>query len=460
MLRQFVSRFDSKVIVGGARARHLSIATWRKKLALRKDSGDQFRESSGAAEQLPEFSHRSPISFPTTTANTQDVNASDFRVTNLSAGPSTIDESVLRDAQLNFLNHHGSGMGIMEMSHRDHNGPVQTAMTNATNSIRNLLDVPSNYHILWMPGGAHAQFAATIQNCMGDKNQVDVIQSGFWANRFLNTEAYRRTNVNLAWSGESLGYKTLAPASEWRYSTDSAFIHMCMNETIDGVEFHEDPVLPADAPFVSCDATSTLLSRTVDVSKYGLLYASSGKNLGPAGVTCVIVRDDLLNMASDECPSVLNYTEQAQTSPIPSLFNTPPTYVIYMASKVLEQYEHQGGLQVIEENAKFRSQLIYDIIDESEGFYTNHADPTYRSRMTIPFRVMNGVAPELETKFMDFGAREGIHQLFAHPLFPGLRITMYNQLPMKSVFKVAESLIAFNDDHKVHLHPANTQDSS
>lgn len=429
-------------------ARYLSLQGWRKDLLGKKykDGNLRTRLISANAEQIGFHDELER-------SNTEE-KASVFRVTNLSAGPSTINLNVLQDAQDNFVNHKGYGMGLMEMSHRDANGPVQQSMVDASNSIRDLLDVGENYHVLWMAGGAHAQFAGTIYNCLGDKKQIDLVQSGFWANRFLTTEAERMCKVNIAWSGKTQNYQTLADASEWNYSNDSAFIHMCMNETIDGCEVLTDPSLPEDAPFVSCDATSTLLSRPVDIEKYGIVYASSGKNLGPAGVTCVIVRDDLLGNASKHCPGILNYTEAAATSPIPSLYNTPPTYVIYMVSRVLEEYQRQGGLEQMDKNASFRSKLVYDIFDQTDGFYTNHVNPRYRSRMTIPFRIMDGNAPELEAEFIRDGADRHIHQLFAHPLFPGLRVTMYNQLRTESVLQLAEHLVDFYEKHRTHYHPS------
>eukprot|EP00035_Acanthoeca_spectabilis_P018970 m.409881 g.409881 ORF g.409881 m.409881 type:complete len:452 (-) comp16804_c0_seq7:166-1521(-) len=369
------------------------------------------------------------------------------RVVNLSAGPATLMDGAMETAAANFLDHQGTGMSIMEMSHRNPGGAVQTAIADATQSIRDLLDVPSNYHVLWMQGGAHGQFAATILNCLGDKDQVDVVHSGFWSERFATTEANRFCKVNTAWSGEQTGFKTLGdPATEWNWSPDSAFIHMCANETIHGVEYLTDPELPDAAPWVSCDATSTLLSRPVDVSKYGILYASAGKNLGPAGTTCVIVRDDLLGMAADSCPSVLNYAKQAGSAPISSLYNTPPTHTLYMVSLVLREYERMGGLGVIAANAQRRAEHLYDILDHSGGVFSNKVEPSVRSRMSMPFRVLGG-HPELEQKFIAAGKAEGIEELFLHPLFPGLRITAYNGLTDQAVGRVAALLERFADEH-------------
>ena len=354
---------------------------------------------------------------------------------------------VMVEAQKQFINHDNSGMGMMEMSHRDAGGPVQNAMKYAMDATRELLDVPDEYHVLFCQGGAHGQFAASIQNLVSPGGTVDVVRSGFWADRFINTEATRLCgDVNIAWSGEDTNFTTLAPASEWKWADDSEMIHMCHNETIHGNEYHYDPILPPGAPVLSADATSTLMSRPVDISNYGLIYASAGKNLGPAGSTLVIVRDDLLGKARDECPSILNYTRQAETMPLPSLYNTPPTYNIYMTSQVLKEYVEMGGLEVIERNAIARAGQIYGAIDASNGFYRNAVAADCRSRMNVPFRIVGEdgtVNDALEAKFIEEAFEIGIEQLFAHPLFPGLRVTMYNALPDCHVAKTSEFMHQF-----------------
>lgn len=378
------------------------------------------------------------------------------RVTNLSAGPAVMDNSVMREARSNFLSHNGTGMGLMEMSHRDAHGPVQRAIADATSSVRELLAVPADHHVLWMAGGAHAQFAASILNTLGDKRQVDVVQSGVWSEKFRVSEAERLCpdGVNVAWTGESEHYLRVGGADEWQCSTDSAFVHVCLNETINGVEYLVDPELPAGSPFISCDATSTLMSRPMDISKYGIVYASAGKNLGPAGATLVIVKDELLGRAADSCPSVLNYTKQAIQNPIPSLYNTPPTYNLYMISLMLREYERRGGLCAIAEEAKARAALIYDIIDNSDGFYNNQVAEGSRSRMSIPFHILDGPSTpeggELMNQFIESGQKLGIQQLFAHPLYPGLRVTMYNGLSTSSVETVAAHLERFYIEHRGH----------
>ena len=375
------------------------------------------------------------------------------RVINLSAGPSALPTSVMLEAQSKFVDHDGAGIGMLEMSHRDPGGTFQNTLQYATDATRDLLSVPDDYHVLWFQGGAHGQFAASIQNLVSPGGQVDVVQTGYWSERFKSTEADRLTGgkVNVAWSGDhgtaaGEGYKRIAHESEWNWSPDSEMMHICHNETIHGTEFHSDPTLPAGAPTLCADATSNLLSRPVDVSKYGLIYASSGKNLPAAGATCVIVRDDLLGKARDECPSVLNYTKQAATMPISSLYNTPPTYNLYMISLMLKEYERMGGIDILEARAIRRAGVIYDAVDSTGGFYRNSVDSSCRSRMNVPFRICTESGEPhaaLEAKFIEDAAAEGIEQLFLHPLFPGLRVTMYNALPDDAVTKVAEYMYTF-----------------
>lgn len=369
------------------------------------------------------------------------------RALNLSAGPSTVSTDVMLEAQKNFLDHDGSGMGFMEMSHRDAGGVVQNAMTYCTDATRDLLDVPDDYHVLWMAGGAHAQFAASIQNLVSPEGAIDVVRTGFWADRFRTTEAERLCkDVGVAWNGMNENYSRVGAADEWKWSENSEMIHLCLNETIQGCEYLYDPKLADNAPIISCDATSTLLSRPMDIENYGLVYASAGKNLGPAGVTCVIVRDDLLGKARTECPGVINYSRQAETMPIQSLYNTPPTYNFYMNSLVFKEYADMGGLEVIEQRAIQRAASIYDMIDNSGGMYVNNVQSEARSRMNVPFRIVDRFGtPDsvLEAKFIAEAEVKGIQQLFAHPLFPGLRVTMYNALPQEHVAITAEFMHEF-----------------
>lgn len=328
------------------------------------------------------------------------------------------------------------------MSHRDGTGPVQSAISSATDKIRIMLDVPDNYHILFMQGGAHGQFAAIPLNLMGDKTQADYISTGYWSQRAL-TEASKYCHVRMAYDGAADDFKFIPSVSEWDISPDSAYVHICANETIHGLEFLEDPHLPPNSPPLVGDFTSTLLSRAIDVSKYGCIYASGGKNLGPAGVTVVIVRDDLLNRQLPTCPSVLSYSIMANSKPIPSIYNTPPTFLIYMVDLVLRDNMNMGGMKALAKRVKTRADHIYHLISESNGFYSLKCkDVHHRSRMNIPFRIGSGNI-EMEELFCTEGAERGLLQLFCHPLFPGCRITLYNGIPDTAVDALVEHMVDF-----------------
>lgn len=297
------------------------------------------------------------------------------------------------------------------------------------------------------------QFAAVPLNLLGEKKQADYLDTGFWSQRAMK-EAERYCTVRLAYDGKKDSYTKLPPASAWSISPDSAYVHICANETIHGVELLEDPELPPGSPPLVGDFTSTLLSRPVDVSKYGLIYASGGKNLGPAGFTVVIVRDDLLDRASLMCPSVLSYQLTAGTKPIPSLYNTPPTFLIYMCGLVVQDLKKNGGLSAIQRRVCRRANQIYSLIEDSNGFYTlKNVDKSVRSRMNIPFRIMDGSVEGLEESFCAQAEASGIFQLFCHPLFPGLRVTLYNGVPDEAVNALHLFMLKFMADHIDSVQP-------
>lgn len=293
----------------------------------------------------------------------------------------------------------------------------------------------------------YVQFAAVPLNLLGEKKQADYLNTGYWSQRAIK-EAERLCTVRLAYDGEEDEYTKLPPPNAWNISPDSAYVHICANETIHGVELLEDPELPAGSPPLVGDFTSTLLSRPVDVSKYGLIYASGGKNLGPAGFTVVIVKDELLDRVSPSCPSVLSYKQTATTKPIPSLYNTPPTFLIYMCGLVLQDLQKNGGMPVIQRRVSRRANQIYSLIEESNGFYTlKNVDESVRSRMNIPFRIMDGAVEGLEESFCAQAEANGIFQLFCHPLFPGLRVTLYNGVPDEAVDALHLFMLKFMADH-------------
>eukprot|EP00172_Hildenbrandia_rubra_P002760 Plantae.Rhodophyta-Hildenbrandia_rubra.ctg3868.p1 GENE.Plantae.Rhodophyta-Hildenbrandia_rubra.ctg3868~~Plantae.Rhodophyta-Hildenbrandia_rubra.ctg3868.p1 ORF type:complete len:403 (+),score=57.00 Plantae.Rhodophyta-Hildenbrandia_rubra.ctg3868:494-1702(+) len=369
---------------------------------------------------------------------------------NFSAGPSCLASTVMYKAASEFTSYNGTGMGIMEMSHRDTGGPVQNAIADATNMLRELLDVPRNYHILFMQGGAHGQFAAVPLNLCGPKKKACFVSTGFWSERAAQ-EAEKYCEVVYAHKGCLEDYSRIPPVSEWKIDNEAAYVHICANETIHGLEYHEDPVLPESSPVLVGDFTSTLLSRPVDISKYGVIYASAGKNLGPAGVTTVIVRDDLIGaFEAPQCPSVLSYSKMAASKPIPSIYNTPPTFLIYMMSLVLRDNLAMGGLKVLKERAVRRTDKLYDLMENSNGFYELKCkDIKHRSVMNIPFRIRDGDF-DLEQKFADIANSKGLFQLKCHPKFPGLRVTLYNGIPDEGVNRLVDHMMEFMTIYASH----------
>jgi phosphoserine aminotransferase len=371
------------------------------------------------------------------------------RVYNFSAGPACIPGEVMAIAQRDLMNYKQSGMGFMEMSHRDANGPVHQVMMGAVSDLRSLLKIPENYQVLFFQGGAHAQFAGVPLNIAGSsvdgrRPVVDVISTGAWSERAIG-EMEKYVDVNIAYDAAADNYSTIAPVSEWNLSPDSKYVHITGNETMHGLEFLEDPDL-GDRILVA-DMTSTLLSRPMDISKYGVIYASSGKNLGPAGLCVAIVRDDLIGLHVDTCPSVIQYESMAFSHPIPNIYNTPPTFLVYMMHLMTQHYRGKyGSLEILAERAKFRADKVYQVIDSSDGFYRNEVEDQYRSRMNCTFRILDGDR-SLEKKFTEDAERNGILQLFGHPMMGGLRITLYNGIPDEAVDAVVGFMQKFKKAH-------------
>ena len=407
---------------------------------------------------------------------------SNFRAHNFSAGPGCLPTPVLKEVQSELLNCGGTGMGFMEMSHRDAGGPVQNEMMKCTELVREMLNVPDDYHVLFMHGGAHAQFSAVPLNLLGGRTKADYVDMGYWSVRAKgHAEPYCEIGTPAVCRG------SVPPTDEWQLSGDSSelgFVHLCLNETIAGLEILDDDmiVLPeahSDVPIIA-DGTSTLMSRPLDVTKYGAVYASSGKNLGPAGVTTMIIRDDLLPALDEQhaatysrfgrrsphpmMPPIMSYAEAARSLPIPSIYNTPPTFNMYMLGKVLRQYQADGGLTAMEERATQASSLFYDIVDSSNGFYVNKVDPRFRSRMNVCFTIGAPAEPltaeaaaarspinrALEQRFSKEAEAAGLLQLTGHPLFGGLRVTLYNTMPDDAIRAAAEFTARFAEEN-AHL---------
>jgi phosphoserine aminotransferase len=322
-------------------------------------------------------------------------------------------------------------MSVMEMSHRGKE--FMSIHAQALGLLRELLAVPDNYHVLFMQGGAIAENAIVPMNMLRGHASADYVDTGEWSKRSIQ-EARRYGQVNVAASGAQSGYIDIPPTSSWRLDPQAAYVHICANETINGVEYHHMPDVGA-VPLVA-DMSSNLLSRPVDVSKYGLIYAGAQKNIGPAGLTIVIVRDDLVGQALPCTPTAFDYKVVADND---SMYNTPPTYSIYMAGLVFQWLKEQGGLAAMEARNRDKAQLLYDAIDAS-GFYSNPVAKPSRSWMNVPFKLKDA---SLDDAFLKGAQAEGLVQLKGHRLLGGMRASIYNAMPLEGVQALVAYLKAF-----------------
>mmetsp|Transcript_9315 Transcript_9315/g.23109 ORF Transcript_9315/g.23109 Transcript_9315/m.23109 type:complete len:429 (-) Transcript_9315:439-1725(-) len=367
------------------------------------------------------------------------------RVANFCAGPAAVSDQVLLNLQHELLSYESAGMGLIEHSHRDVGGPVQTCMANVCDMLRNLLDVPDNYHILLMQGGAHGQFCAAPLNLLGNKKKAAYVDGGFWSHRAAS-QAQKYCEVEFIEpfyenKDEKLEYPD---PSSWKIDPEWAYIHICANETINGLEFRKDPPCGTlEVPIVA-DFTSTLLSRPVDISKYGVIYASGGKNLGPSGHVVVIVNDALLGRELDICPGILSYSTAAKTQPIPNLYYTPNVFATRALNFVLSEVTHHGGLPKAKEATNRKAYKIYKEVDTS-GFYVNNVVDEYRSQVTIPFRIKIGSSfrPDIEDLFCEEAEKCSLKQLAGHHTVGGLRVCIYNSVPDCAVECLVEFMEIF-----------------
>ncbi|DBA68540.1 hypothetical protein WJX79_008013 [Trebouxia sp. C0005] len=357
------------------------------------------------------------------------------RAHNFSAGAAMFDTNVMAHLQNNFLSYDGSGMGLFEMSQRDPGGPVQSCIARAEANLRMLLDIPDNYKVLFFQGGAHAQFAAIPMNLFGENAKADYAGQGVW-NLKAAAEARKFGEVHMPAGSIANGEGAYPPVEEWGLSDDAAYVHICGNETMSGMTFHTEPEVGPSRVLVA-DMTSSLLSRPVDVSKYGVIYASSGKNLGPAGNCVVIVRDDLTGNELPQTPSILSWQVQADSG---NIYNTPNIFSIWALECITADLLAKGGLVTAGDRARRRAELVYDLIDRSCGFYTNNVQAEYRSHTALPFRIHGG-DKQLEDLFVTESTAAGLLQLFGHPLLGGLRVCIYNGLPDEAI---SELLVFMN----------------
>jgi phosphoserine aminotransferase len=350
-----------------------------------------------------------------------------MRVYNFSAGPAVLPEEVLARAREEMLDWQGSGMSVMEMSHRGKAFMKIAAQAEA--DLRELLAVPANYKVLFLQGGATAQFSAVPLNLLRGKKKADYLDTGSWSQKAIE-EGRRYCEVNVAASSEAARFTTVPPRSSWKLSADAAYVHYTPNETIGGVEFGEVPEV-GEVPLVA-DMSSTLLSRPIEVSRFGVIYAGAQKNIGPAGLCLVIVRDDLIGQAQPGTPVLYDYRVQAKAD---SMYNTPPTYAWYIAGLVFDWLKRKGGLAAMAEINRRKAAKLYEAIDRSP-FYQNPVDPQYRSWMNIPFTLADG---KLDAVFLKEAEAAGLVTLQGHRSVGGMRASIYNAMPESGV----DALIGF-----------------
>jgi phosphoserine aminotransferase len=357
------------------------------------------------------------------------------RVFNFSAGPAALPEPVLRQAAAEMLDWHGSGMSVMEMSHR---GKEFIAIhAQAESLLRELLNIPINYKVLFLQGGAIGQNAFVPMNLLRGGTSADYINTGEWSKKSIK-ETKKYCKVNVAATAEAGNFTSVPKQETWKLDPYAAYVHICSNETIGGVEYHWTPDTGA-VPLVA-DMSSNILSRPVDVSRYGLIYCGAQKNIGPAGLTIVIVRDDLIGDALPVTPSAFDYKLQADND---SMFNTPPTYSIYIAGLVFQWIKAQGGLTAMEAHNRAKAALLYNYLDAS-AFYSSPVAREDRSLMNVPFKLCNEA---LDEAFLKGAQARGMLQLKGHRSVGGMRASLYNAMPIEGVQALVSYMKEFETSH-------------
>jgi phosphoserine aminotransferase len=357
------------------------------------------------------------------------------RVFNFSPGPATLPEAVLRQAADEMLDWHGSGMSVMEMSHRGKE--FISIHAEAEQLARELLGIPANYKVLFMQGGAIGENAIVPMNLIGRSGRADYVVTGDWSKKSAK-EAAKYGTVNVAASGEGGKFTAIPKQSSWKLDPGASYVHICSNETIGGVQFHWVPDV-GSVPLVA-DMSSDIMSRPIDVGRYGLIYAGAQKNMGPSGVTLVIVREDLLGHALPACPSAFDYKLQAEAD---SMFNTPPTYAIYIAGLVFKYIKERGGLKAMEEHNRAKAKVLYDYLDESK-FFRNPVAPGDRSLMNVPFKLKDEA---LDDAFLKGAQARGMIQLKGHRSVGGMRASIYNAMPVEGVKALVAYMKEFEAQH-------------
>lgn len=354
------------------------------------------------------------------------------RVYNFSAGPSMLPLPVLKKAQEELTDYQGSGMSVMELSHRS--GLFTSIIEEAEQYLRKLMDIPNNYKVLFIQGGASQQFAMVPMNLLGNHKKADYVNTGSWSKKAIQ-EAKRFGDIRVIASSEDKGFSYIPKVTKDMIDKDADYVHITTNNTIEGTVFNELPDT-GDVPLVA-DMSSNILSEQIDVTKFGIIYAGAQKNIGPAGLTVVIIREDLIGKAPETCPTMLNYQTQSESS---SLYNTPPTFSIYVAKLVFEWLDSLGGLKAMQEINRAKADKLYRYIEESDLFVSPVAKQD-RSLMNIPF-VTKNQDKELEAKFIKEAQKLGLETLKGHRSVGGMRASLYNAMPVEGV----DALINFMQD--------------
>jgi len=360
----------------------------------------------------------------------------DKRVYNFYAGPATLPLPVLKKAQEELLNFHESGMSVLEISHRAK--PYDEIHKKASELIKELMGIPSDYKILWLQGGASSQFFMVPLNLQIPGKPMEYVNTGNWAKKAIK-EAKLYGEVKVVASSEDQKFSYIP--QNVQFSNNAAFAHITGNETIGGIEWHEWPNVPSGVP-LACDMSSNFMDKVVDVKKFGVLYAGAQKNLGPAGVTVLIVREDLIGRVPENTPTMLKWKTHVEKE---SLYNTPPCFAIYLCELVLEHLKKLGGIPAIEKQNRKKAKMIYDIIDKSNGFYKGVAKKESRSLMNVTF---NLTTPELETKCVEEGKNKGLIGLKGHRDVGGMRASIYNAMQIDGVETLCDFLKEFQENNQ------------
>lgn len=357
------------------------------------------------------------------------------RLFNFNPGPSTLPLEVLEDAEKNIVEYAGEGMSILEMSHRAKS--FDAIMKDTEARVRSLMNVPENYDVLFLQGGASLQFCMVPYNLLKDGKSADYVNTGAWSKKAI-VEAKKIGNVNVAASSEDKNFSYIP--RDIQFNENAAYVHITSNNTIFGTQWQEFPLISSQSPLV-IDMSSDIMSRKIDVSKFGVIYAGAQKNIGPAGVTLVIIRKDLIGNCPDSVPTMLNYKTHSDKE---SLFNTPPCFAIYIVQLVLKHIEKNGGIDKVEEVNNKKASLLYEVISKYGDFYKGTAEKGSRSTMNVTFRLPS---EELEKKFVEDGLKRDLHGLKGHRSAGGIRASIYNAMPLEGIERLVDFMKEFKESN-------------